>query len=201
MDGRIPNKEETLFLSFSSRFIKPSPHKSYLLFHLHIHQSLLSSPPPPPDKPRLNPPSSLRSRRLLRRPMASATTAATASRKALLAEDVPWRASPAGRKPVPRIHLNPVLRVQHNPNTNYALAVMKQPDPIGGGFATEAIVEAAGPDCIVPGLATPVKLLGMKVWPIEINFKFVEPIARELQVLGKFMDSAVNLMNASFQDR
>ncbi|URE13029.1 hypothetical protein MUK42_21844 [Musa troglodytarum] len=105
-------------------------------------------------------------------------SSAAASKRALLADDAPWRASPAGRKPVPRIHLNPVLRVQQNPRTNYAVAVMKHPDPVGGGFAMEARLEAAGPDCIVPGLATPVKLLGIK-----------------------FMDSAVNLMNASFQDR
>ncbi|THU51396.1 hypothetical protein C4D60_Mb06t30580 [Musa balbisiana] len=129
------------------------------------------------------------------------SAAGAASKRALLAEDVPWRASPAGRKPVPRIHLNPVLRVQQNPRTNYAVAVMKHPDPVGGGFAMEARLEAAGPDCIVPGLATPVKLLGIKVWPIDINIKFMEPVGRELQVLGKFMDSAVNLMNASFQDR
>lgn len=121
------------------------------------------------------------------------SAAGAASKRALLAEDVPWRASPAGRKPVPRIHLNPVLRVQQNPRTNYAVAVMKvcrpvlvdstslplsfprskrlvnvicvmqHPDPVGGGFAMEARLEAAGPDCIVPGLATPVKLLGIKV--------------------------------------
>ncbi|XP_074568924.1 uncharacterized protein LOC141825440 isoform X2 [Curcuma longa] len=131
--------------------------------------------------------------------MASVTAVAT--KKTLLAEDVPWRASPTGRKPIPKIHLNPVLRVQPNSNSNYALAVMKHPDPIGSGFATEARLEAAGPDCIVPGLATPVKLLGLKVWPIDIDFKFVEPVGRELQALGKFMDSALNLMNASFQDR
>ncbi|KAG1347495.1 hypothetical protein COCNU_06G013240 [Cocos nucifera] len=88
---------------------------------------------------------------------------AAASKGALLADDVPWRASPTGTKPVPRIHQNPVLRLPQNPNTSYALAVMKRPDPIGEGFAMEAKLEAAGPDCIVPGLATPVKLLGLKV--------------------------------------
>lgn len=124
-----------------------------------------------------------------------------ASKKALLADDVPWRASPAGTKPVPRIHQNPVLRLPQNPNTSYALAVMKRPDPIGEGLAMEAKLEAAGPDCIVPGLVAPVKFLGLKVWPIDINFKFMEPVGRELQNIGKMMDSAVNLMNASFQDR
>ncbi|XP_038973234.1 uncharacterized protein LOC103712024 [Phoenix dactylifera] len=126
---------------------------------------------------------------------------AAASKRALLADDVPWRASPAGAKPVPRIHQNPVLRLPQNPNTSYALAVMKRPDPIGEGLAMEATLEAAGPDCIVPGQATPVKLLGLKVWPIDINFKFMEPVGRELQNIGKMMDSALNLMNASFQDR
>lgn len=41
--------------------------------------------------------------------------------------------------------------------------MLKHPDPIGGGFATEAKLEAAGPECVVPGQATPVKLLGLKV--------------------------------------
>lgn len=36
-------------------------------------------------------------------------------------------------------------------------------NPIGNGLATEAIVEAAGPECIVPGQITPIKLLGVKV--------------------------------------
>ncbi|KAI0511297.1 hypothetical protein KFK09_011922 [Dendrobium nobile] len=126
---------------------------------------------------------------------------ATASKRVLLAEDVPWRASPVGMKPVPRIHQSPVLRLPQNPNASYALSVMKHPNPIGEGFATEARLEAAGPECIVPGQVTPVRILGIKIWPININFKFIEPVGRELQALGKFMDSAVNLMNASFQDR
>lgn len=78
---------------------------------------------------------------------------------------------------------------------------MKHPDPIGKGFASEATVEAAGPDCLVPGQITPIRLLGLKVWPIDINMKFMEPVDKELKNLGRFMDSALNLMNASFQDR
>ncbi|XP_073004887.1 uncharacterized protein [Typha latifolia] len=128
-------------------------------------------------------------------------TSATASKRALLADDVPWRATAGGKKPVPRIHQSPVLRVAQNPGSAYALAVMKHPDPIGEGFAMEAKLEAAGPECIVPGQITPVKLLGLKVWPIDVNFKFMEPVGRELRSIGKFMDSAFNLMNASFQDR
>ncbi|KAF2289862.1 hypothetical protein GH714_038937 [Hevea brasiliensis] len=58
-------------------------------------------------------------------------------------------------------------------------------DPIGTGLATEAMVEAAGPDCIVPGQITPVRLLGIKVWPIDVNLKFMEPVGRELKLLGK----------------
>ncbi|KAB2060104.1 hypothetical protein ERO13_A11G323600v2 [Gossypium hirsutum] len=118
---------------------------------------------------------------------------------ASLPKDVPWRAS-AG-KSVPKIHHSPVLRIRQNPNSNYAIAVMKHPDPIGSGLATEAIVEAAGPECIVPGQVTPVRLLGLKVWPIEVNTKFLEPVGKELKLLGKFMDDAVNLMNKSFIDR
>lgn len=40
---------------------------------------------------------------------------------------------------------------------------LQHPDPIGSGLGTEAIVEAAGPDCIVPGQNPPIKLLGFKV--------------------------------------
>ncbi|KAF5207720.1 hypothetical protein FRX31_002695 [Thalictrum thalictroides] len=120
---------------------------------------------------------------------------------ATLQKDVPWRASPTGQKPVPKIHHSPILRLSQNPTSNYALAIMKHPDPIGQGFATEATLEAAGPDCLVPGQTTPIKLLGLKVWPIEVNLKFMEPVGKELKNIGRFMDSAVNLMNASFQDR
>ncbi|KAF2307434.1 hypothetical protein GH714_028567 [Hevea brasiliensis] len=59
------------------------------------------------------------------------------------------------------------------------------PNPIGSGLATEAMVESAGPDCVVPGQITPVRLLGLKVWPIDINLKFMEPVGRELKLLGK----------------
>ncbi|XAR69660.1 hypothetical protein NMG60_11001348 [Bertholletia excelsa] len=117
-----------------------------------------------------------------------------------LQKDVPWRASPSGR-PVPKIHLSPVLRLSQTPYSNYAVSVMKHPNPIGSGLANEAIVEAAGPDCIVPGQVAPVKLLGLKIWPIDINLKFMEPVGRELRSIGKFMDSAVDLMNKSFIDR
>lgn len=40
---------------------------------------------------------------------------------------------------------------------------LQHPDPIGSGLGKEAIVEAAGPDCIVPGQNPPIKLLGFKV--------------------------------------
>ncbi|XP_057983255.1 uncharacterized protein LOC131168077 [Malania oleifera] len=118
---------------------------------------------------------------------------------AALQKDVPWRASPSG-KPIPKIHHSPVLRVAHTPYYNHALSIMKHPNPIGSGLATEAIVESAGPDCIVPGQITPIRLLGVKVWPVSVDFKFMEPVGRELKQIGKFMDSAVNLMNKSFID-
>uniref|UniRef100_A0A7N0TG84 Uncharacterized protein n=1 Tax=Kalanchoe fedtschenkoi TaxID=63787 RepID=A0A7N0TG84_KALFE len=41
----------------------------------------------------------------------------------------------------------------------------------------------------------------LQVWPIEVDLKFLEPVGRELQLLGKFMDNAVDLMNKSFIDR
>ncbi|KAI5680743.1 hypothetical protein M9H77_01970 [Catharanthus roseus] len=197
---------------------------------------------------------------------------------AVLQKDVPWRASNAP-KPIPKIHHSPLLRIPQTPYTDYALSVMQHPNPIGNGLGNEAIVEAAGPDCIVPGQTVPIKLLGLKVllfyqslfhssgyafimrenqfsgcygflwhlwgnkfacttsktqfnmgacsnpsiphgdfyedgsikwstsclniwvWPIEMDLKFMEPIGRELKSIGKFMDSAVDLMNKSFVDR
>lgn len=118
---------------------------------------------------------------------------------ATLQKDVPWRQS--GVKLVPKIHHSPVLRVARTPHSNYALAIIKHPNPVGSGLASDAIVEAAGPDCIVPGQIKPVRLLGVKVWPIEVDLKFLEPVGKELKLLGKFMDDAVNLMNKSFIDR
>ncbi|XP_059428921.1 uncharacterized protein LOC132162655 [Corylus avellana] len=117
-----------------------------------------------------------------------------------LQKDAPWRAA-SSAKPIPKIHHTPVLRVPQSPASNYALSVMKHPNPIGSGLAMEAIVEAAGPECIVPGQMKPIKLVGVKVWPIDVNLKFLEPVGRELKSIGKFMDDAVNLMNKSFIDR
>ncbi|KAL7095927.1 hypothetical protein ACP275_10G052900 [Erythranthe tilingii] len=119
---------------------------------------------------------------------------------AALQNDVPWRAASSAVKPIPKIHHSPVLRLQQTPYSNYALFIMKHEDPIGSGLGKGAVVEAAGPDCIVPGQVTPVKLLGLKVWPIEVDMKFMEPVGRELKAIGKFMDSAVNLMNKSFAE-
>ncbi|MED6171067.1 hypothetical protein PIB30_037183 [Stylosanthes scabra] len=50
----------------------------------------------------------------------------------------------------------------HPPHPN-ALFIMKQPDPIGDGFGQPAIIEAAGPNCIVPGqVIMPRNLLRVK---------------------------------------
>lgn len=46
---------------------------------------------------------------------------------------------------------------------------MQHPNPIGTGLGSEAIVEAAGPDCIVPGQITPIRLLGLKVLLISLG--------------------------------
>ncbi|XP_058738101.1 uncharacterized protein LOC131610225 [Vicia villosa] len=116
-------------------------------------------------------------------------------------EDVPWRVSSSSLKPLPKIHHSPILRVSHTPLSDYAISIMRHPDPIGNGLGDEAVVEAAGPECIVPGQITPIKLLGLKVWPIDVDLKFLEPVGRELKALGKFMDDAVELMNKSFIDR
>ncbi|KAI7725029.1 hypothetical protein M8C21_029800 [Ambrosia artemisiifolia] len=120
---------------------------------------------------------------------------------ASLQKDAPWRAASTSLKPLPKIHRSPVLSLPQNPFTDYALSLIKHPDPIGYGLGTEAIVEAAGPECVVPGQVTPVKLLGLKVWPIDIDLKFLEPVGKELKNIGKFMDSAVEVMNKSFDDR
>ncbi|GAB2229623.1 hypothetical protein Droror1_Dr00013870 [Drosera rotundifolia] len=111
-----------------------------------------------------------------------------------LQQDVPWRANPSSR-PIPKIHLSPVLGVPQNPHSNYALSIIKDKDPIGKGLAVDAVIESAGPECIVPGLATPIKLLGLKVWPIEtgIDLKFLEPVGRQLEGIGKILDIAMQL--------
>ncbi|KEH24046.1 hypothetical protein MtrunA17_Chr7g0264881 [Medicago truncatula] len=121
--------------------------------------------------------------------------------KSSFQNDVPWRASSSSTKPIPKIHHSPILRVSQNPFSDYAISIMRHPDPIGDGLGDDAIVEAAGPECIIPGQVTPIKLLGLKVWPIEVDLKFLEPIGRELKQLGKVMDDAVELMNKSFIDR
>ncbi|XP_030495723.1 uncharacterized protein LOC115711511 isoform X3 [Cannabis sativa] len=102
-----------------------------------------------------------------------------------LQKDVPWRNTSV--KPLPRINHSPILRVANTPTSNYALFVMKESNPVGNGLASEAIVESAGPDCIVPGQITPIKLLGLKVWPVEVDLKFLEPVGRELKLLGKLV--------------
>lgn len=43
------------------------------------------------------------------------------------------------------------------------LASPQHPDPIGEGLAMEAVAEAAGPECIVPGQQAPLRLMGLKV--------------------------------------
>uniref|UniRef100_A0A453FNE3 Uncharacterized protein n=1 Tax=Aegilops tauschii subsp. strangulata TaxID=200361 RepID=A0A453FNE3_AEGTS len=40
---------------------------------------------------------------------------------------------------------------------------LQNPDPIGMGLAMEAVAEAAGPECIVPGQQAPLRLMGLKV--------------------------------------
>ncbi|KAK7284998.1 hypothetical protein RJT34_19753 [Clitoria ternatea] len=116
-------------------------------------------------------------------------------------KDVPWRASSSSVKPIPKIHHSPLLRISHTPFSDYAISVMRHSDPIGSGLGDEAILESAGPECIVPGQTMPLKLLGLQVWPINVDLKFLEPVGRELKLLGKFMDDAVELMNKSFIER
>ncbi|XP_062207047.1 uncharacterized protein LOC133908870 [Phragmites australis] len=132
---------------------------------------------------------------------------AGASKRPLLAgDDAPWRAAATaagqGIRPVPRIHHAPVLRVAaQDDSAAYALAVMKHPDPIGEGLAMEAIAEAAGPECIVPGQQAPLRLMGLKVWPLDIDMKFLEPFGRELHSMKKFMDKSCSVMDSSMANK
>ncbi|KAC9942919.1 hypothetical protein E3N88_45050 [Mikania micrantha] len=133
-------------------------------------------------------------------------------RGAVLQKDAPWRAASTAIKPIPKSTIplffhslktptplrTPFLSSRYVKNQKFNF---RHPDPIGHGLGTEAIVEAAGPECVVPGQITPVKIVGVKVWPIEIDLKFLEPVGKELKNIGKFMDSAVELMNKSFDDR
>ncbi|KAL5219934.1 hypothetical protein ABZP36_024647 [Zizania latifolia] len=136
---------------------------------------------------------------------ASSVAPAATKRPHLAGDDAPWRASAAGAagiRPVPRIQHGPVLRVaQDDSSSAYALAVMKHPDPIGEGLAMEAVAEAAGPECIVPGQQAPLRLLGLKVWPLDIEMKFLEPFGRELNSMKKFMDKSCSIMDSSVSNK
>lgn len=56
---------------------------------------------------------------------------------------------------------------------DFLILFLQHPDPIGSGLATDAVLEAAGPDCIVPGQSAPVKLLGLKVLFLLFHLFFV----------------------------
>ncbi|KAL5226744.1 hypothetical protein ABZP36_015009 [Zizania latifolia] len=135
---------------------------------------------------------------------ASSVSPAATKRPHLAGDDAPWRAAAtgaAGIRPIPRIHHAPILRVAQNDSSAYALAVMKHPDPIGEGLAMEAVAEAAGPECIVPGQQAPLRLLGLKVWPLDIEMKFLEPFGRELSSMKKFMDKSCSVMDSSMANK
>ncbi|KAF3438811.1 hypothetical protein FNV43_RR21576 [Rhamnella rubrinervis] len=51
------------------------------------------------------------------------------------------------------------------------------------GVSMDAIVELVGPDCIVSGQITPVGLFGLKIWPLDVNLKFLELVRRELKLV------------------
>ncbi|CAM6091241.1 unnamed protein product [Calypogeia fissa] len=120
------------------------------------------------------------------------------------AADAPWRAA-SGEKAIPKISHGMVFAVREGPNFTYAMSVMKHPDPVGMGLATEAFVEPAGPDCIIPGLRRPIRFLGIQVWPLpfqqNLSLKVLEPIGHELKTVGRVLDKAFELMQAPFGDR
>ncbi|KAG0481966.1 hypothetical protein HPP92_010050 [Vanilla planifolia] len=81
-------------------------------------------------------------------------SSAAASKRALLAEDV------HGERLL--VVIGPCqgstrTRFSFSPN-----ALPTHPNPIGEGFATQARLEAAGPECIIPGQITPLRILGVK---------------------------------------
>lgn len=97
-------------------------------------------------------------------PLKPATVTCTTTAKTNIPDvekDIPWRLE-TGR-PVPKIHLSPVPRVDRTPYANHDVSVMRCPNPIGDGVVIGAVVEPAGPDCFVPGLSSPVRLLDIKV--------------------------------------
>ncbi|CAI5462200.1 unnamed protein product, partial [Closterium sp. Yama58-4] len=112
-------------------------------------------------------------------------------------KDAPWRAKGTG---VALIGGPALATVRRGPEFDYAMSIMRHPDPIGMGLAQEAGVEAAGEDCLVPGLKRPVIVMGVQVWPLEVNsplsWKAIEPMARELKTVSKLAEKAIDLMNA-----
>ncbi|EEE55474.1 hypothetical protein OsJ_03654 [Oryza sativa Japonica Group] len=76
----------------------------------------------------------------------------------------------------------------------------------------EAMVEAAGPECIVPGQQAPAAAAGPQVnenpsqltwlvWPLDIEMKFLEPFGRELHSMKKFMDKSCSVMDSSMSNK
>ncbi|KAJ7521179.1 hypothetical protein O6H91_19G041700 [Diphasiastrum complanatum] len=127
-----------------------------------------------------------------------------ASGRGKFAEEAPWRAF-SGEKAVPRISQGfSGITLSNGPHLQYAATIIKHPDPIGMGLAAEAFIEAAGPDCIIPGLVRPFSLLGVQVWPLSIptiNLKALEPIGRELRTISQLMEKAFDVMQAPFGGR
>jgi hypothetical protein len=117
-----------------------------------------------------------------------------ASSKAQSSADAPWRRRT--EKPVPLVGVGTMVSVRQAPNFSYAMSIMKHPDPIGTGLALEVAFEPAGPDCIVPGLSKPVKLLGVKVWPVEglPNLRGgLKPLLRELKNFSAAIDRVLEM--------
>eukprot|EP00271_Cylindrocystis_brebissonii_P000406 TRINITY_DN1049_c0_g2_i1.p1 TRINITY_DN1049_c0_g2~~TRINITY_DN1049_c0_g2_i1.p1 ORF type:complete len:136 (-),score=17.76 TRINITY_DN1049_c0_g2_i1:384-791(-) len=121
--------------------------------------------------------------------------------------DVPWRTGGS----IPRISSVRGSVLMAAPEglalQQYALSIMKHPDPIGMGLASEAYFEAAGEGCLIPGMVKPVRVLGLQVWPIGVKNPMknaasgLEPLGRELRTLGSLVDKALDLMNSSFSRR
>eukprot|EP00245_Coleochaete_scutata_P013401 TRINITY_DN5437_c0_g1_i1.p1 TRINITY_DN5437_c0_g1~~TRINITY_DN5437_c0_g1_i1.p1 ORF type:complete len:137 (-),score=43.04 TRINITY_DN5437_c0_g1_i1:728-1138(-) len=119
-------------------------------------------------------------------------------------QDAPWRKG-VKTQAVLNISRNVVLKVRQGPNFQYAMSILKHPDPVGMGLAQEAFLEAAGDDCIIPGLQRPVRILGLQVWPLGLldvfgtSQKVFSPMGKELKTVGKLLDRAFDLMQAPFE--
>eukprot|EP00897_Mesotaenium_endlicherianum_P004542 jgi/Mesen1/4115/ME000216S03365 len=111
--------------------------------------------------------------------------------------NAPWRQT--GSKRIVPLVSNASLRIQRGQNSQYALSIMKHPDPIGTGLARDTLMEAAGEDCLVPGYVRPKLVAGVQVWPLNLPDvkKYVQPVWKEMQTLFRVATAASSAAGAA----